>query len=143
MAAGGACGTSTPSGHVTSPSGESAPAPPSAVDALIRVESPQPMAQIASPLEVRGEARGSWYFEADFPVRLLASDGHLLVATHAHAQREWMTEAFVPFAATLTFDVSGLSEGTLVLERANPSGLSEHAGELRITVRFAAARSLP
>ena len=119
--------------------------PPSAaiVAALIRVQSPQPNAQIESPLEVRGEARGTWYFEADFPLRLLASDGRVLVESYAQAQGEWMTEAFVPFAATLTFDAKGAAAGTLVLERANPSDLPENGGELRIPVRFAAAPAQP
>ncbi len=145
-----ACSAAPPSsgGHAPAPAPAPAPqAPPSAplapaarrdIDALIRVESPKPDAQIASPLVVRGEARGTWYFEADFPVRLLASDGRVLVETYAQAQGEWMTEAFVPFVSTLTFDAGQAAAGTLVLERANPSDLPENAGELRIPVRFAA-----
>ena len=139
------CGGGAPKGR----SGSAPPSPPAAsnapartrsdVDALIRIHSPQPNAEITSPLAVRGEARGTWYFEADFPVRLLAGDGTVLVESYAQAQGEWMTEAFVPFAATLTFDAKQASAGTLVLERANPSDLPENGGELRIPVRFAAA----
>ena len=113
-----------------------APSARSDIAALIRVQSPQPNSVVGSPLEVRGEARGTWYFEADFPVRLLASDGTLLIESYAQAQGEWMTEAFVPFVARLTFDAKQASAGTLVLERANPSDLPENGGELRIPVRF-------
>ena len=43
---------------------------------LIVVDQPQPLAEVASPLSVVGQARGYWYFEADFPLRLEdASDG--------------------------------------------------------------------
>ena len=34
----------------------------------IRVNNPRPNQTISSPLTVTGEARGSWYFEASFPV---------------------------------------------------------------------------
>jgi hypothetical protein len=47
-----------------------------------------------------------------------------------------MTPDFVPFAVVLSFSPPTTSTGTLVLERSNPSGLPENAGEVRIPVRF-------
>ncbi|MEK7183054.1 MAG: Gmad2 immunoglobulin-like domain-containing protein [Patescibacteria group bacterium] len=105
-------------------------------DVLIRVTSPQPYASVTSPLTITGEARGTWYFEATFPVRILDADGKELGASYAQAQDEWMTEEFVPFVSTLTFTTPSTETGLLVLEKDNPSGLPEHADEIRIPVTF-------
>lgn len=105
-------------------------------DNLIRVTSPQPYATVSSPLTITGEARGNWYFEASFPVRILDADGKELGVSHAEAQGDWMTEDFVPFNASLTFSNPTTPTGILVLEKDNPSGLPEHADEIRIPVSF-------
>lgn len=113
------------------------PAPSPGVKDLVVVESPPPGAAVTSPLTVRGRAQGSWYFEAVFPVRLVDAKGNVLASGPARAQGEWMTPEFVDFAITLTFAApSDSATGTLVLERSNPSGLPEHAAEVRVPVRF-------
>jgi hypothetical protein len=108
----------------------------------IRVDAPAPGAVVGSPLMITGEARGPWFFEATFPVQLRDSGGRLLAESYAQARGEWMTESFVPFFVELRFDPppSG-DEGSLVLEKANPSDLPEHGGALRIPVRFGAAKA--
>ena len=103
---------------------------------LIRVTNVKPNQIVASPLTVEGEARGYWFFEASFPVRLLDANGKELAVTPAQAEGEWMTKDFVPFRVTLTFSPPTTETGTLVLEKDNPSGLPEHADELRMPVRF-------
>jgi hypothetical protein len=108
----------------------------SSSEAAVRVSSPIADAVVSSPLVIAGEARGTWYFEATFPVSLLDADGKPVVSSYAQAQGEWMTEQFVPFKTELTFTAPASETGTLVLEKANPSGLPEHAGELRVPVRF-------
>ena len=37
---------------------------------LIKVENPRPNQTIISPLFIKGEAKGFWFFEASFPIRL-------------------------------------------------------------------------
>lgn len=103
---------------------------------LIQVGAPQSNALVTSPLVVTGRARGPWYFEASFPVRLFDANGRELAVTPAQAQGEWMTENFVPFRATLTFSPPATLTGTLVLHNDNPSGLPENDKEIRIPVRF-------
>lgn len=103
---------------------------------LIQVKSPRPNDTIRSPLTVYGEARGYWFFEASFPVRILDANGKELVVVPAQAEGEWMTEIFVPFRVTLVFPSPTTETGTLVLEKDNPSGLPEHADELRMPIRF-------
>jgi glucose/arabinose dehydrogenase len=104
---------------------------------LIRVRTVSPGDTVQSPLTVEGEARGTWFFEASFPVRLLDGNGKEIAVTPAQAQGEWTTQDFVPFRATLEFAPPQTREGMLVLEKDNPSGLPEYADELRIPVRFA------
>lgn len=104
------------------------------------MHSPAPGAVVTSPLQVVGEATGSWYFEATFPLQLLDADGRLLVESYAQAEGEWMTESFTPFRGELRFVAPIAGEGTLVLHKANASGLQEHADELRVPIRFGSAR---
>ncbi len=103
---------------------------------LIRISTPRPNQEVKSPLLIEGEARGTWFFEASFPVRLLDEEGKEIAIGIAQAQGEWMTEEFVPFALSLNFSKPGTAKGTLVLEKDNPSGLPANADELRIPVRF-------
>ena len=103
---------------------------------LIKTDNPRPNQIIESPLFVKGEARGSWYFEADFPVKLFDDNGFLLGIMPAHALGDWMTEDFVPFTATLPFAVPSTLKGKLILEKDNPSGLPEYADELIVPVYF-------
>jgi len=93
---------------------------------------------VKSPLVVQGEARGTWFFEASFPVKLLDAAGNQLAIAPAQAQGEWMTTDFVRFEVTLNFTPPTSSTGILVLEKDNPSGLPENAAEVRIPVRFVA-----
>ena len=118
------------------------PAPPPADTShqdKIRVTSPQAGEAVTSPLVVTGEARGPWYFEASFPVKLLDADGKVLAAEPAQAQGDWMTDQFVPFRVSLTFQVPpAATAGTLVLEKDNPSGLPQNADEIRLPITFTA-----
>jgi hypothetical protein len=107
---------------------------------LIHVESPQPNQIIESPLLVTGEARGSWFFEASFPVVLVNWDGLIIAQGVATAQGEWTTNNFVPFTATLTFtaDKNAYSnKGALILRKDNPSSLPEHDDSIEIPIMFA------
>jgi hypothetical protein len=103
---------------------------------LIRVESPEPNQTITSPLIIKGEARGYWFFEASFPVKLLDDEENLIALEIATAQSEWMTEEFVPFEAVVEFNDPAAEKGILVFEKDNPSGLPENADEFRIPVFF-------
>lgn len=108
---------------------------------LIRITSPRPNQLVFSPLEVTGEARGIWFFEASFPVKLYDANGKLLATAVAQAQGEWMTENFVPFKAEVVFSKPSTDTGLLVLEKDNPSGLPENADELRVPVKFGSSET--
>ena len=107
-------------------------------DPRVVVESPRPQQVISSPLEIRGKARGTWYFEATFPVVLVDWDGLIIAEHYAQADGEWMTPDFVPFTASLEFERPEYGErGWLILRRSNPSGLPEHDAAVEIPVMFA------
>lgn len=103
---------------------------------FIKLTSPRPNDVVKSPLLVEGEARGTWYFEASFPITLMDSNGKVLARAPADAQSNWMTENFVPFKAGLKFDPPDTDTGFLILEKDNPSGLQKNADALKIPVKF-------
>lgn len=104
---------------------------------MIDVESPASGTKISSPLTVKGKAKGYWYHEGMFTIKLYdtATDS-LLAKTTAEADGKWMTEQFVPFEATLTFKARGNQRGRLVFERANPSGLPQNEQSYSVPVIF-------
>ena len=85
---------------------------------------------------VSGEARGSWYFEATFPVVLLDGNGEVIAEWYAQAQGEWMTTDFVPYKGELIFDAPSTPTGTLILKKSNPSGLPRHDASVTVPVTF-------
>jgi len=124
-------------------------------DNLIRIASPRPNDKIKSPVEIRGVARGYWFFEANFPIFVVDWDGRIIGQGNATANSDpanggvnWMTEDFVPFTASVQFDISQISEqpaissgrysknGSLILKKDNPSGLPENEDALEIPVMF-------
>jgi hypothetical protein len=104
---------------------------------LIEVYSPIMGERISSPLIITGQARGNWYFEADFPIVLVDWDGLIIAEAIAQAQGDWMTEDFVPFRAEIEFEKPDYGErGTLILRKDNPSGLPENDDAIEIPVFF-------
>ena len=104
---------------------------------LIIVDNPAPGQAVSSPLTITGKARGTWYFEADFPIKLFDANGNLIASHYGQAQGEWMTEDFVPFIAEIIFENPVTETGTIVLEKDNPSGLPENDDSLIVPVKFA------
>ena len=116
---------------------------------MITVETPVPMSIISSPFTFRGQARGNWFFEADFPVVLVNWDGLIIAETYASAVLDpadpdatWMTEEFVSFEGTIEFSDPSWEDdfsktGTLIFQKDNPSGLPENDDALEIPVLFA------
>ncbi|NTU98692.1 hypothetical protein HGA64_01650 [Candidatus Falkowbacteria bacterium] len=111
--------------------------PTSTLSNLIVVDSPKVNDMVASPILISGRARGNWFFEASFPVKLLDADRNVIVQAPAQARGEWMTEDFVPFSLSLAFTVpTSSASGYLVLENDNPSGLPANSKSLELPVRF-------
>lgn len=118
-----------------SPSGQTTDQP--AVNhPLINVSNPIVNQLVSSPLTISGEARGTWYFEATFPVQLFDATGKKIAEGSATAQDDWMTTEFVPFTVTLSFSKPSTPTGKLVLHKSNPSDLPENDDQIEIPVKF-------
>lgn len=103
---------------------------------LIIIYSPRPNTTIESPLAISGKARGAWFFEADFPVKLLDGNDNIIASGIAQAQSDWMTEDFVEFLTAIEFEAPPTPTGKLILEKDNPSGLPEHNNQLIVPIKF-------
>ncbi len=102
----------------------------------ITIDSPRPNDVVVSPLQISGQAVGSWYFEAVFPITLTDENNKTLATISAQSQSDWMTQDFVSFTASLEFDQPDTDTGFLILQNANPSGLPEHQKTLTVPVHF-------
>lgn len=100
------------------------------------VSSPLANSDVYSGFKIEGKARGNWFFEASFPIKLLRADGTVLAQAIAAATGDWMTTEFVPFSTVLKFDISSDEEGTLVFQKDNPSGLPENDKQIVIPVHL-------
>lgn len=106
--------------------------------ASLILEEPQESQAVSSPLSITGMAKGEWFFEATFPVVLTDWDGLIIAEGYATADGDWMSEEFVRFTSELTFttDTAVSNRGSLILQKANPSGLPENDDAYEITVFF-------
>ncbi len=105
---------------------------------LIRVTTPTPGSVTGKPITVMGEARGSWYFEASFPIEVRDNAGSVIATGIAQAEGDWMTENFVPFSTTIEIPESYIGEAVLVFMNDNPSGMAENARSVSfpITIEY-------
>jgi hypothetical protein len=96
---------------------------------LITVTNPTPGSVTGKEFTVMGQARGTWYFEASFPIEVRDTAGNLLASGIGQplGGADWMTEEFVPFSAEITVPESFIGEAVLILKNDNPSGLPENA----------------
>ncbi len=102
----------------------------------IHVNSPVPNQVVRSPFNIFGEAKGTWFFEASFPIKFLDDDGNVIKIAIATAQSDWMTEDFVPFTSRVDFSVGGSVRGKVVFQKDNPSGLPENDYSYSVPVVF-------
>ncbi len=134
------CPDGTSVGRVA-PTCEFSPCPGSqaSIKNLILVSAPTPNQPILSPVTVQGVARGSWFFEASFPISIVNWDGLIIGEGVATAEDDWMTEEFVPFTANVTYTIppdTPYDRGAIILRKDNPSGLPEHDNALEFPVTF-------
>jgi len=101
----------------------------------VLVFNPLPGTEISSPLEIVGQAPGTWFFEATLPVKLISPGGDIIASYYAEAQSDWMVETPVDFKTTLEF-TTDFKSGYLIIAKDNPSGLPENDASFMIPVNF-------
>jgi hypothetical protein len=107
----------------------------------IEVLVPQIKQVVSSPFLVTGKAKGMWFFEASFPIKILDQDGTLLGTGIATAQGNWMTEDFVDFKSIIEFTSPKGKTGNIIFMKDNPSGLPENDESFIIPITFSQAAS--
>jgi len=104
----------------------------------IEISQPLPNESFSVPFAVAGKARGSWFFEGSFPLKIVDEQAKVLATGYGQAQMDWMTENFVPFVGFVEFlpnefPASG-TKALLILSKDNPSGLLENAASTSVPI---------
>jgi hypothetical protein len=103
----------------------------------ISLSSPQSGETISSPIDIRGQLPGNWFFEGTTTAELQTIDGQLIEQTTIQAQDSWMTEELVSFQGTLNFvPPANTNQVRLVINKANPSGLPENEATYSIRLEL-------
>jgi len=103
----------------------------------IRVLYPRPNITVEnSYLEIIGQARGSWYFEASFPILIKNIKGDTLYSGNIMTRQDWMTNDFVSFRKDLKLPPDIKGKVLLILKNDNPSGVPEKDEELVIPLKI-------
>lgn len=86
---------------------------------------------------IKGSVTGSWYFEGEFPVRVLNEQMEVVETLIAFAKDDWMTTERVPFELEVNFPLIADSYTVLRFEKSNPSGLIENSdyADLQVLVK--------
>lgn len=109
---------------------------------LITVSQPLPDSTVsASPIIIKGRARGPWFFEATAPVSVVNWDGLIIGEGYIQVDEgsEWMTTEFVPFTGTISYDASQLGaykHGWIILKKSNASGEPQFDDALEFKIFF-------
>jgi hypothetical protein len=105
---------------------------------IITITAPTEGSLAPSPLSVEGEAPGTWFFEGETTLELQDANGNTITEVNASTSDDWMTEDNVSFRATFTYNVSEDQTGTLILHKANASGLPENDDSYSWTIELSA-----
>lgn len=98
---------------------------PADIPDTMQIDTPQPNAQITTPLTLSGSVPGPWYFEGSFPIELRSEPGEVLAEGIAQATGTWMTSEPAGFEATLDFAVDEPTQATLVLSEQDARGSND------------------
>jgi len=93
---------------------------------------------VASPLLVKGKARGNWFFEATIGVVLKDQNGKIIAQPTVMADPafDWQTLDYVPFMASLEFATPETDTGVLIISKDNPSDMRQFDASFAVPVRF-------
>jgi cytoskeletal protein RodZ len=102
----------------------------------IIVYSPAKNAKVSSPVAIIGEVPGNWSFEASFPVKVKDADGNTIAQGKAEVLGDWMTDKHVAFSAKLVYSSAEAGQGMVVLQKDNPSGMTDNDDTLSIPIQL-------
>lgn len=104
----------------------------------VRVYVPLAHSKLVSPVAVLGQVPGNWSYEASFPMKLIDGNGKVIAQGAGQLLGDWMTDQLVPFSGKLTYSSSGVmhGDGSLVLQKDNPSGLAAKDDSVSVPVKL-------
>jgi hypothetical protein len=111
--------TSTPAAETANPSSATYQ---NATEKDIFVHAPHPGQSLTQSFVVTGYARGTWFFEAVFPVEVRNKKDVVIGTAQGRADSDWMTTDLVPFTAEINLKALYNGPATIVLRKDNPSG---------------------
>ena len=88
------------------------------------LHSPKQGAIVSSSIVITGEALGTWFNEGQLMAYITDTAGEVIAETVVLAQGEWMTENYVPFAASIFFKLPAAkagSDGKIIIKKENMS----------------------
>lgn len=87
-------------------------------------------------IAVEGEARWTWYFEAEFGVAVMDDNNNLLSQWYVMTDQEWMTTDYVPFMWEISYVDPETEYWYVVFSKANPSWLEELDEKVSVRVKI-------
>jgi len=93
-------------------------------------------AEVSSTIDIAGQALGSWFFEASFPIKAMTEAGEEIGLCVAQAGRDWMTNELVPFTCQLKLTKLINGKGFLLFKKDNPSGDSVKDASFKYPISF-------
>ncbi len=102
---------------------------------LIQVEVPAKNSVIGENLNIKGKARGYWFFEGVFPVSILDDTGYIVAEGNARALGDWKTTDMVPFEGNIEIvSVANSERGIIKIKRDEQKG--SDAQYIEVPIRF-------
>lgn len=90
---------------------------------------------VSNPIKIEGKARGYWFFEGSFPIKLVSTNNEILGTSIATSSDDWMTEDYISFTSELNYTKStSTNRALLILSKDNPSDNRELDQEIYIPV---------
>src|SRR5258708_17947617 len=68
---------------------------PAAGNPDIEITVPAPSQRVQNPIIIQGKARGTWFFEGSFPIKVVDANGKVLCTTTSKTTDNWMTTDFI------------------------------------------------
>lgn len=104
--------------------------------APLEIQTPKIGEPITSPLTIKGQAPGNWFFEDSFPIKITDSTGNTLGSSTAKSIGDWMTSSLVDFTAIITFEETSDTQGFIMFSKDNPSDLPENDQSIKLPIKF-------
>jgi len=92
--------------------------------------------KISNPVHIEGEADGSWFFEASFPIKIVDENLNEIGQGQAKATSDWATSSPVKFTADITYTKASSSKAEIIFAKDNPSGLDQNYEKFTIPVEL-------